>query len=205
MLILVNPDATQLLTHVRSSATHHPCVISRVDFKRLNGRKGPCTPTLTWPDSTPYALLYKDLLPWTLIWILLLCSYGIFWGWKQPTGQNKPLTPGKRQIINTYEPSTVCQACSGALPHSFDMHSNPEKKRVFSLFSQMRPSEASGVSELREQGSITAEWGMQLSLPANLAWDGAMFSGQWERIWEGWGVSECLLVPVYIHAPKLYL
>lgn len=63
-----------------------------------------------------------------------------------------PLTTGKRKII-TYMSSLLCaRQYFGAFPHSFDSHSNLEKKVVFPFFFQGRLSEASGVSKLREEG-----------------------------------------------------
>lgn len=63
-----------------------------------------------------------------------------------------PLTTGKRKIITCMSPLLCARQYFGAFPHSFDSHSNPEKKVVFPLFFQMRLSKASGVSKLREQG-----------------------------------------------------
>lgn len=63
-----------------------------------------------------------------------------------------PLTTGKRNIITCMSPPLCARQCFGAFPHSFDSHSNPEKKVVFPLFFQMRLRKASGVSKLREQG-----------------------------------------------------
>lgn len=112
-----------------------------------------------------------------------------------------PLTTGKRKII-TYMSSLLCaRQCFGAFPHSFDSHSNPEKKVVFPLFFQGRLSEASGVSKLREE-EVELRWGMKLRLPANLlAWDCGVIPRPWEKIEKGWRVS-CLVQGAYLyHCP----
>lgn len=92
-----------------------------------------------------------------------------------------------------------------AFPHSFDSRSNPEKKVVFSLFSQIRPSEASGVFKLREQGSGRAGVGNEALSPCKPAGLGLFCVLRPMGKDLGGLEGECLVVPVYINALKLYL
>lgn len=59
---------------------------------------------------------------------------------------------GRERSLTRTSPLLCARQCSEEFPHSFDSHSNPEKKVVFSLVFQMRLTEASGVSKLRGQG-----------------------------------------------------
>lgn len=157
-----------------------------------------------WPDQMPYPMSFSiktfcHIFSYKIYYVHLALSV------VERSRQVKvnPLTIGRERSFTCVIPLLCTRQSSRVFLPSLNLHSNPERKVVFSLFCKWGPLRLVGCSSSGNKGAVELGWEMKPSFPANLlVWDCGVFSRTWIRVREGWRVS-CPVVPIYTNALEI--